>query len=210
MTGSSAAVDPRIERSRRVIQEAVIAEMGEVGYGAMTIEAVAKRAGVSKATIYRQWSNKLEVVAAALQMFKDDIPLADTDSAVDRLTALLTWLATYLADANDPASACVPAMVSAAQYDPAVRTILHEFSGGRRQLLLDTVIDGQRRGEIDGRLDADLTVDLLVGPLFYRRLMTDDPFPVSAVTQLVETVLGEHRGRFDQDSIQSVVTSPTA
>lgn len=190
MISSSTSVDPRIERSRRVIREAAIAEMAEVGYGAMTIEGVAKRAGVSKATIYRQWSNKLEVVGAALQMFKDDIPVAETGSTASRVTEILTWLANYLADADNVTSACVPAMVSASQYDPAVRTILHEFSGERRQVLLDAVIDGQRRGDVDAGLDAELTVNLLVGPLFYRRLMTNDPFPVADVAQLVEAVLG--------------------
>ena len=51
--GGKENLDPRIVRSRRVILEATIDELAEAGYGAMTIESVAKRAGVGKATIYR-------------------------------------------------------------------------------------------------------------------------------------------------------------
>src|SRR4029450_13783209 len=54
-------VDPRVERSRRVILEATLGELGEVGYGTLTIEAVAARAGVGKSTIYRHWPGKLEL-----------------------------------------------------------------------------------------------------------------------------------------------------
>ena len=49
------AIDPRIERSRSIILEASLQELGEVGYGAFTIESVAARAGVGKSTIYRHW-----------------------------------------------------------------------------------------------------------------------------------------------------------
>src|SRR5205807_9252928 len=59
--------DPRIERSRRVILEAALAELGEAGYGALTIESVAPRAGVGKSTIYRHWSGKLTLVEDAFR-----------------------------------------------------------------------------------------------------------------------------------------------
>ena len=62
--------DPRIERSRRVILEAALAELGEVGYGALTIESVAARAGVGKSTIYRHWSGKLNLVEDAFRTLK--------------------------------------------------------------------------------------------------------------------------------------------
>ena len=63
-------VDPRVERSRRVILEAVLEELGEVGYGAFTIEGVAARAGVGKSTIYRHWAGKLELVEDAFRTLK--------------------------------------------------------------------------------------------------------------------------------------------
>ncbi len=183
-------LDPRVERSRRVIQEAVIAEMAEVGYGAMTVEGIAKRAGVSKATIYRQWKSKLEIVESSLRRIKDDMGLDESLPPRQRLVDMLTWLAAYLADEENPSSACMPALVSAAHYDDDVRDFHHSYSLERRTVLLGILRDGQETGEIDPSLDPQLTGDLLVGPLFYRRMMSATPFPPSEVPTLVDTVLG--------------------
>ena len=62
-------VDPRVERSRMVILEAAVEELAEVGYGGVTIESVAARAGVGKSTIYRHWPDKLALIADAFETF---------------------------------------------------------------------------------------------------------------------------------------------
>ena len=79
--------DPRIERSRRVILEAVLEELGAVGYGALTIEAVAARAGVGKSTIYRYWPGKLALVEDAFRTLKAQALIPDTGSLHDRIIA---------------------------------------------------------------------------------------------------------------------------
>ncbi|HEY3485891.1 MAG TPA: helix-turn-helix domain-containing protein, partial [Ilumatobacteraceae bacterium] len=66
-------LDPRVERSRRVIMEATLDELGEVGYGALSIESVARRAGVGKATVYRHWDGKLDLVTDSLVTLKSII-----------------------------------------------------------------------------------------------------------------------------------------
>ena len=190
MMAAASELDPRIERSRRVIAEAAIAEMAEVGYGSMTIEGVAKRAGVSKATIYRQWKNKLDVVAGALDSLKTEVAIDESAPPRVRVAQLLTWLANFLGDESKPAAACMPMLVSAAQYDPAVREFHHRFTNERRQVLIDILIDGQARGDFAGDLDPDLTAELLVGPLFYRRLMSGGTFPVEDLPALIDAVLG--------------------
>jgi len=133
-------LDPRIERSRRVIAEAAIAEMAEAGYGSMTIDESAP-------------------------------PRV-------RVTQLLTWLADFLGDESNPVAACMPMFVSAAQYDPAVREFDHRFTNDRRQVLIDILVDGQTTGDFAIGLDPDLTAELLVGPIFYRMLMSGRTFPV--------------------------------
>ena len=180
--------DPRIERSRRVILEATIDELAEVGYGAMTIESVAKRAGVGKATIYRQWRGKADLVESVLVMIKEDIVVRVDGTVRERVTSLLQGLASYLADSR--ASLCMPAMVSAAHYDDAVGEFQFRFASERRKVLVDLLAEGVASGELDSDLDVELTAEILAGPLFYRRLMTDRPFPVDDVGQLVRAVLG--------------------
>ena len=168
--------------------------MAEVGYGAMTIERIANLAGVSKATLYRQWHGKLDLVESSVEMMRDDMQIDASAAPRDRIEQLLTWLATYLADADDPASGCVPALVSAAEYDPAVREFHHRFSNARRQVLVEMVAEGIASGDISPELDPSLTAELLVGPLFDRRLMSGTPFPPGDVPLVLRAVLGEAQG----------------
>src|SRR5258708_36655918 len=67
--------DPRIERSRLVIRQAALDELGAAGYGAFAIESVATRAGGAKSTIYRHWPDKPALIAEALETFhKQAVP----------------------------------------------------------------------------------------------------------------------------------------
>jgi AcrR family transcriptional regulator len=183
-------LDPRIERSRRVIAEAALEEMADVGYGAMTVEGIAKRAGVSKATIYRHWAGKLEIVESALEMVKATMTFDEAAPPRERLTQLLRSLADYVGDDANVGAACLPSMVSAARHYPAVRDFLHRFSASRRKVLIDMVIEGQAVGDIDSSLEPELAAELLVGPIFYRRLMTGSSFPAADIDRVVDAVLG--------------------
>jgi TetR/AcrR family transcriptional regulator of autoinduction and epiphytic fitness len=181
-------IDPRVERSRRLICEAAIAELGEVGYGAMTIESIARRAGVGKATIYRHWNGKLDLIESALQIIATDMVIPDTGTARERARAVLNWLATYLGDNTALGSSCLPAMVSAAQYDDSVREFHQRFSAERRQVLTDIIDAGKASGEIRSHADARLLAEMLVGPLFYRRLMSGTAFPAERVDEILDVV----------------------
>ncbi|MGI9646037.1 MAG: TetR/AcrR family transcriptional regulator [Ilumatobacteraceae bacterium] len=180
-------LDPRVERSRKVICDATLDELADVGYGAMTIESIAKRAGVGKATIYRHWNGKLDLVESALDGLKADMVVPAEGTARERITALLVWLAGYLADSR--LSSCMPAMVSAAQYDDAVRAFHHRFTAERRQVMIEIVEDGIRSGEFPADWEPQLVAEALAGPLFYRRLMTPAPFPPDEVDRIVALVL---------------------
>ena len=171
-----AECDPRVERSRRVIAEATLAELGEVGYGAMTIESIARRAKVGKATIYRHWQGKLDLVESALDLLRDEMVVPENGRTVrERVTALLEGLADHLRDST--LSTCMPALVSAAQYDESVRDFHYRFTNARRRVLIDLLDEGVSTGELPADLDTELTAVTLVGPLFYHRLMTPTPLP---------------------------------
>jgi len=180
--------DPRIERSRRVILEATIEELAEVGYGAMTIESIAKRAGVGKATIYRQWSDKADLVESVLDAIKQDIVVRADGTVRERVTSLLRWLASFLSDS--PASSCMPAIISAAHYDKAVGDFHFRFANERGQVLVELLVEGVESGELNSDLDPDFAAEVLCSPLFYRRLMTNETYSAGEVDQLVRAVLG--------------------
>lgn len=188
----AASVDPRIERSRRVIRRAALTELAEAGYGGFSIESVAERAGVGKSTVYRHWGNKLTLIADALETLNEqpapDAPDTDGGAPRQRVERLLGHLAEVMAGSSF--SACVPALVEAAEHDATVRDFLHRYSARRRQALVDAIADGIASGHFPPDLDPDLASLALSGAIFYRRLMTDEPLDPDLVPGLVGSVLG--------------------
>lgn len=154
----------------------------------MSIESIAERAGVGKATVYRHWSGKFELVESALDRVRDDLVVPEAGTAREQVSAILTWLAGLMADSAMPD--CMPAIVSAAQYDAHLREFLHRYSDARQQVLIDVLDAGVASGEIDLDQDAKVLAQTLVGPIFHARLMSADPFPVEHVSQVVDLVLG--------------------
>ena len=135
-------LDPRVERSRRVILEAVLEELGEVGYGAFTIEGVAARAGVGKSTIYRHWDGKLELVEDAFHTLKAQAHVPEDGPFRDRLVAYLEQVAALVAESTY--STCMPALIDAAERDPKVRAFHSRFSAERRAVLVDLLARGRQ------------------------------------------------------------------
>jgi TetR/AcrR family transcriptional regulator, regulator of autoinduction and epiphytic fitness len=179
--------DPRIERSRRVILEAALVELGLVGYGALTIEAVAARAGVGKSTIYRHWSGKLDLVEDAFRTLKAQAVIPESGTLRERVIAYLEQVATVVAESTY--SACMPALIDAAERDPQVRAFHRSFSTQGRSLLIDVLRDGIKTGELPKDSEPELLADALLGPIVLRRLMLGDTFDPELVPALVDQVL---------------------
>jgi AcrR family transcriptional regulator len=179
--------DPRIERSRRVILEAVLDELGVVGYGALTIEAVAARAGVGKSTIYRHWSGKLALVEDAFRTLKAVVLIPESGTFRERLIGFLEQVAGLIEESTY--SACMPALIEAAERDPQVRDFHCHFSAERRAVLVDFLRDGIEAGDLEPDTDPELLADALTGPILVRRLMLHEPFEPKLVPALVDQVL---------------------
>lgn len=187
MTGGD-SLDPRIERSRRVIGEAALDVLAEDGYGALTIEGVAKRAGVGKATIYRHWSSKLDLVGDAIAGLKPPLMTVDPDAPVgDQVRTFLRSLRDVLVESRW--AAVLPAIIDAAARHEEVADWHRGFSRARRQPLVAIVERAAANGEI-ADVDADLLADQLVGPLFLRQLMLHDPIDDASIDALVDQALG--------------------
>jgi TetR/AcrR family transcriptional regulator, regulator of autoinduction and epiphytic fitness len=190
MCGQSQArgVDPRVERSRKVIRQAALDELGALGYGAFTIESVAARAHVGKSTIYRLWRDKLDLIADAFETAHEHmVPELASGTATQRITVLIRHVAEVTADSTF--SRCIPALIEGAQHDPRLREFHMRYSAQRRQSLTDLVAEGIRDDEFAADIDPDLAVQALLGAVFYGRLMSGNPFDPDRATDLVKTVL---------------------
>jgi TetR/AcrR family transcriptional regulator of autoinduction and epiphytic fitness len=179
--------DPRVERSRRVILEAVLDELGAVGYGALTIEGVAARAGVGKSTIYRHWSGKLDLVEDAYRTLKAPVQAPESGTLRVRVVGLLEQVACLVEESTF--SACMPALLEAAEHDPQVRDLHVRSSAERRAVLVDLLREGVENGELPSDADPELLGDALVGPILIRRLMLYEPLDPAMVPKLVDQVL---------------------
>jgi TetR/AcrR family transcriptional regulator of autoinduction and epiphytic fitness len=183
----AAEQDPRVERSRRVILEAVLDELGEVGYGAMTIEGVAARAGVGKSTIYRHWPGKLELVEDAFRTLKVPVVVPEGGSFRERVIDVVGQVACIVESSTY--STCMPALIEAAERDPNVRDFHRRFSTERRAVLVGLLRDAVETGELPPATDPELLADALVGPILLRRLMLAQPVDPSIAPALVDQLL---------------------
>lgn len=188
--GSSASTvveDPRVERSRRVILEAVLDELGAVGYGTLTIEAVAARAGVGKSTIYRHWPGKLELVEDAFRTLKAPVEVPEGGTLRDKVVGVIGQVACLVEESTY--SACMPALIEAAERDPQVRDFHCRFSAERRAVLVGLLRDAVESGELPSDTDPEILADALVGPILLRRLMLAQPVGPAIAPELVDQLL---------------------
>ena len=150
------------------IRNAVMNELAEVGYGRLSIEAVARRAGVGKTAIYRRWSNKLEMV---LEIVSDvagrAVPLPDTGSFAGDLQLLMMIVSKALR--HRIASQIIPDLMAEASRNPQIAETLQRALRTHQQAVGDKLV-GQAvaRGELPPEADPEIAVDLILGPLYWR------------------------------------------
>jgi AcrR family transcriptional regulator len=172
-----------------VILQAVLDELSEVGYGAITIESTARRAGVGKATIYRHWPDKIALIADAFKLLQQQRdPELVTGSPREKLERILRHVAEVLADS--PFSSCLPALIEGAERDRAVRKFHHQFQAEARKPTIALLASGIATGDFPPRIDPEIAAFALLGAIFFCRLMTDAPFPGKRVRDLIDTVFG--------------------
>src|SRR5215218_1479875 len=164
-------MDPRIRRTRDAVLPATLRVLAERGFANFTMEGVAEAAGVSKSTVYRYWPTKIELLRDALEGLnrQPEVQL-ESGSARERIERLLEHLAAALSDSL--LSACIPALIEAAERHPEVAEFLHQYSDRRRSALTAVIRKGIEEGELPTHLDPEFAALALSGPIFYRRLMT--------------------------------------
>jgi AcrR family transcriptional regulator len=178
---------PRDARCDPAILEATLELAGAVGLGGLTMDAVAARAGVSKATIYRRWSSKEALVLDAWMACYPVEAVPDTGS----LTGDLIAHSRQFRDAVSTGifGQVLPQMVAAARVNEDLAEVFRRLVAERRarvRVALDRAVE---RGELPAGVDLELVQDLLIGPLFYRTLMSGEPSSDDLIAEVVAIVL---------------------
>ncbi|HEX3791878.1 MAG TPA: TetR/AcrR family transcriptional regulator [Pseudonocardiaceae bacterium] len=180
---------PRSERVRLAVLDAAADLLIEGGMAAATIEGIAARAGVSKATIYKWWPSRGHL---ALDSFftrtMDTIVVNPEDSLAASLTAQLDALCVLFRDT--PSGRLMRELAAAAQGDPEVRTALEEnWLRPRRTVGAGLLTDAVRRGELRADVDVDAAVDQLFAPVYHRLLFGYAPLRDGLAGVLVAQLL---------------------
>jgi len=160
---------PRSAEAHQAILKATLELLVEGGFRGLSMDGVAARAGVGKATIYRRWRSKTELVGEAIKLLSEGVELPDTGSLRGDFLEIARFA---MRATNLPESTLVPRLLAEATGDPALHEIFfRELVVPRRNALKMFLERAQARGELRTDLDLDLAVDLLIGPIVYRLLI---------------------------------------
>jgi AcrR family transcriptional regulator len=148
------------------ITEAVLDELGKVGYARLSMEAVARRAGVGKSALYRRWPGKAAMAAAALgELSVPAAPQPDTGTLRGDVREMLQSMIDWLSDPR--ISRILPDLVAEGVREPALATAMRDSIGDPRRDTTRVVLDRARaRGELS--VSSELALDLLGAAVYWR------------------------------------------
>ncbi|MER7165135.1 TetR/AcrR family transcriptional regulator [Micromonospora sp. NPDC000207] len=171
------------------IRRALMHELAAVGYGRLSIEAVARRAGVSKTAIYRRWSSKLELVLEIVSASAGrKLPTLDTGSLRGDLHLLFGVVVHALG--HPLAAQIIPDLLAEAARNPQIDETLQQVLRSRQQEFGGRLVGrAVERGELPPDTDPDLAVDLVAGPLYWRLAIARTPLTDAYLDSLVDTVI---------------------
>ena len=182
--------DPRVVRTRQAVREAVRSLVQRAGFEAVSHQQVAAEAGIGRATVYRHWPNRTDLLLDAI---------AEVEAPRDWKTSgdLATDLARELGRlqrtlSSSPLVPELVALIGRAEWDAELRetkaALLASGTAGLRQALEAAI----ERRELPADHDLDTTIARLAGPLFYRRVLAhaplDDPFVTTIITAYIHEV----------------------
>jgi AcrR family transcriptional regulator len=168
--------------------EATLDLIAERGLRALTTDAVARRAGISKATMYRRWPSKEALVVDAVSSLVSEVAIPDTGSLREDVHALLRDSVALYAGSR-PAK-LIPDLVAEMARTPVVADAVRTGFLAQRRDALRRVLDRARaRGEVRDGIDDELCVDLLVGVIPHRFLISDGPLTTQLADDLTDALL---------------------
>lgn len=159
------------------IRSAVFGELAAVGYARMSIEGIARRAGVGKTAVYRRWRSKLHLVLDLVSAIAvQGLPAPDTGSLEGDLRLL--YEVTSRALRHPVAGQIIPDLQAEAARNPEIAEALQKaLREGQQGVASGIVAAAAARGELREHVDEDLALDLISGPLYWRSVVVRDARP---------------------------------
>jgi AcrR family transcriptional regulator len=192
---TGASIDPRALRSRHAILAGAAEVLVADGWDAVTQDAVAARSGVNRATVYRHWPDRGELVVDAVEALIDTVAI-DMHAAPsgDLRQDLSGELRRFARLATDPRQArLIGALIQNAAGSPSVAALRSRLAVRHTAALRAALARGIDDGELDAGTDVDVAVAELFGPVVYRILFSGETARVTFVDAVVDDFLGRAR-----------------
>ncbi|NUU22325.1 MAG: TetR/AcrR family transcriptional regulator [Streptomycetaceae bacterium] len=173
----------RNEQVRQAILDAAMRLLARADGGPVSVDTIAREAGVGKQTIYRWWPSKGAVFLEALtEHAQTVVPEADTGNLHDDLASVIT--ASFRGAASPTTAPVLATLVREAASDAHLARVMGDFTAARRQALRAVLERGRERGELADDADLDLMVDQVYGVLWYRLLVGHAALDAAAAERL--------------------------
>lgn len=181
----------RSEKVDEAIVSSTLAVIADHGVEGFSVEEVAARASVGKATIYRRYADRNELISSALETLNDDLPeINKKASAVASLIDMLEWVRTSRTSGAD----LLPRVFAQARSNPALYEICHSRVISPRWDRIHEVLSlGIKKGELREDLDVDIATTMLVSPVLMFNMLAlnqEQANPKDFVSRLVRNALG--------------------
>ncbi len=179
---------PRSAESKQAILAATWSLLQQCSVRKLSIEAIAREAGVGKTTIYRWWPSKAAVVVDAfLVQVEASLPFPDTETAAASLALQMQQVVKIL---SSDVGRIVAQIIAEGQCDSeALESFCDRFLTPRRDAARQIIVQGIESGEFAPDLDPDLAMDILYGPIYYRLLVQHLPLDKAFATALPQQAI---------------------
>lgn len=179
---------PRDARADTAIVQATVELLTEQGYNRLSVDAVARRAGVARATIYRRWPSKAHLIHEAVFPATEPAPWSEDGPLADDLRTFAQGALAFFA--LPEVTAAVPGLMAEFRDDASLRDLLAERLGTRARASFRALVErAEARGEARAGVDADVVFDAMVGGLVFGLIVSGHAHEPGFADQLADLML---------------------
>ncbi|MDF1522418.1 MAG: TetR/AcrR family transcriptional regulator [Trueperaceae bacterium] len=183
-------LDPRIERTRRVVLDAAIEVIAERGFAGATVDAIATRSGVARSTIYRNWDDPSALLLEAVRARVGPVAELVVGDVRQDLLAVCRHLATLLT--QEPMASVAASLALESRRDPSLDALHRRFAEGRMRALAEVVEGAKACGDLPDAPDAETVATDLGAAIFFRAMVLRAPIEPAWLEAHVDACLARY------------------
>lgn len=184
--GPQRETDERVEKSKRIVLATTFELLAKSGLSGVSVDAVSRRSGVAKTTIYRHWPSREALLFDACSQLKTKPQVPNTGSVKTDLETLACGAVALL---HQPWASVMPSIIDVAERDKDLAQLQYQIHSQTRGVFVAAIEQAQERGEVPRSQDASELVSAILGPLVYRRFFSREPLDEAFAKKVVERAL---------------------